>query len=801
MQEVPNKTINHLRKPPTYCEYADGPCDQRFEDTVETDAVFLFPSQPEQIAATVSAAVAHLRGLNPGRTYRTWRDFQTAGQVVFCAICKSMRFGAAVVADVTTLNFNLLFEIGFALGLELPVIPIRDTTFLRDKRQFDELGIFDTIGYVDFQNADALAQAIATRLPCDAVPAPPTALNTEAPLYVLKGHIDTEGAVRLMSALKRSHLQFRTFDVLEKPRLALQEARKQVGMSLGVIAHLLSPERTGAVVHNARCAFVAGIAMATGKTVVLLQEGYVTHPIDYRDVVTSYRTPDQIPSLVQPLLLQTVSHLQTSHLRLIKRPGGLLEGLDIGDVAAENEVYALPSYFVHTAQFNEAKRGHARLVTGRKGSGKTAIFYGVRDSVTRIQSYHVIDLMPEGHQFAKFREIVLSHLTPGLQEHTLVAFWTHLLLCEIAQKAGDHDYRWAQYDRDRGDAFDSLMEVYGKLIEIEQGDFSERLLQQIDRLTERYTSAPDALAPGEITQVLFRDDIPALTNAVAKYLEYKDEVWVLVDNLDKGWPTRGATQEDIMILRGLLEATRKLQRQFQKRGVDVHVLVFLRNDIHDLLVEETPDRGKDTAITVDWNDPAALKELLRQRIVAGSSLSGDFQDVWPAVCDTHVGTQDSFGYMLDRTLMRPRDLLNFVHRTIEVAVNRGHERILANDILKAEESYSNDILQETSLEIRDVFRDVTDPLYVFLGCRATLTEGEVLSLLREAGFSEDDLERGVALFTWFGFLGVQEKGQEEPRFAYQERYNVAKLLTPIRLGRSVFVVHPAFRRALECQGI
>jgi hypothetical protein len=38
-----------------------------------------------------------------------------------------MRFTSIVVADVTTLNFNLMFKIGYAMGLGIPVLPIRDT--------------------------------------------------------------------------------------------------------------------------------------------------------------------------------------------------------------------------------------------------------------------------------------------------------------------------------------------------------------------------------------------------------------------------------------------------------------------------------------------------------------------------------------------------------------------------------------------------------------------------------------------------------------------------------------------------
>jgi hypothetical protein len=79
------------------------------------------------------------------------------GQLIFCQICKAQRFTKVAVIDVTTMNFNLMFEIGYALGLGIPVIPIRDTSFTLDSQEFESLGMIDTLGYLDFQNSEELA--------------------------------------------------------------------------------------------------------------------------------------------------------------------------------------------------------------------------------------------------------------------------------------------------------------------------------------------------------------------------------------------------------------------------------------------------------------------------------------------------------------------------------------------------------------------------------------------------------------------------------------------------------------------
>ena len=53
-----------------------------------------------------------------------------------------------------------------------------------------------------------------------------------------------------------------------------------------------------------------------------------------------------------------------------------------------------------------------------------------------------------------------------------------------------------------------------------------------------------------------------------------------------------ARPEDIMLLRSLLEGTRKLERQLEHRGIDLHSIVFIRNDIYQHLLQEPADRGK-----------------------------------------------------------------------------------------------------------------------------------------------------------------------------------------------------------------
>lgn len=142
--------------------------------------------------------------------------------------------------------------------------------------------------------------------------------------------------------------------------------------------------------------------MAAGRHVLMLQEGQVQQPIDYRDVIKSYSDAAKVSDLLVPLIKGVVETLQESRFVPIALALKPLEKLDLGDLAAENEIKALEAYFVPTGEYNEVKRGHARLVVGRKGTGKTAIFYGVRSAYKPSKAHLVLDLKPEGHELCYF---------------------------------------------------------------------------------------------------------------------------------------------------------------------------------------------------------------------------------------------------------------------------------------------------------------------------------------------------------------------------------------------------------------
>jgi hypothetical protein len=294
-------------------------------------------------------------------------------------------------------------------------------------------------------------------------------------------------------------------------------------------------------------------------------------------------------------------------------------------------------------------------------------------------------------------------------------------------------------------------------------------------------------------------DVDRLKTELGGYLKnFKKAVWLLFDNIDKGWSPHGITSDDLTIVRCLLEATRKLERDLRSREIDAHTLIFLRVDVYEHLLRETSDRGKESKVILDWNDGELLREMMRRRFVFNEpSRDAAFQDVWSRICVRYVDGEESFQYMVDRSLMRPRYLINLLSYCKSHAVNLRHSRIELDDIERGLQNYSSDLVAEIGLEIRDVLPEAEDVLYCFIGVTRTISRPEVERCLAAGGFVEAGvIERVVEILFWYGVLGMWIS-EEESVYIYDVNYDSNLLRRMVRKEATpVYAINAALWRGL-----
>lgn len=745
----------------------------------QSTGFFAYSSFPAEIGQVIENAMESVSKYNNQVVVSTWKALDVVGHFISGEVLAGIDDADFFLADISELNFNVTYEIGYAIGKAKRVLLVKNKSLNSKGAKISDVGIFDTLGFQEYQNSAELIGfvngAIATK-PIDIS----SMLNIKAPVYLLDTPFKTDWSTRIISRIKKAGFTFRNFDPNEMPRLSAYDAISQVAQSHGVVVPLLSSNLTGYQIHNLRGAFIAGLADGMEKALCILQSGDDPVPLDYRDFVHVTYHPDDVNQAIEIFASNVAQSFQRLDSNSAKQERSFLKKLNLGATSAENEMRDLERYYLETDQFLKSLRGEAHLVVGRKGSGKSAIFLQIRDSEREKNRNKniVLDLKPDGYKLIKFKERILNFLEEGTYQHTVTAFWEYVLLLEICYKVLEKDKARHIHDHRLYEGYRELAELYHAEDYDYQGDFSERMSALMERIYSEYQSKfgeeeKVSLTSSQVTELIYTHDVKQLKVKLGRYLENKEVLWLLFDNLDNGWPTSGLKHEDLLIIRALIDATRKIERQFGRSGFDVKTVVFLRNDVYELLVKETSDRGKEASVVLDWTDPDLLRELVRLRIVSnGLDDELDFKSAWLKVFVSHFRGEETSQYLIDRSLMRPRFLLNLINHCKSFAINLNHDLIDSADIEKGVAAYSSDLLRDIGYELRDIAHETEGVLYSFIACSPNLSEVEVLQTLIGSGLNEGQAHNVMDLLLWYGFLGICINS-DEPKFIYNFNYNKA----------------------------
>lgn len=762
-------------------------------------AFVAYTSRDKKLSEIIFTGVGKANSVDACPTrYEPWEYNDISGTPLMSPILEGIDASPFVVADITYLNPNVVYEIGFAIGRKKKVLLIRNSDFEGDRALTKTVGIFDTIGYSSYRTDDELRNKLTSHISTPALPFDVT-VNNQAPVYVMPNNGKAAASTHLISRVKKARYRYRSFSSMEDVRLSATDAIAQVAQSAGVITMLDDDN----IEQTVRALFITGLADGMNKPSLLLSPYMAEPPLDVRDKARPYKDQKDIADIVADFCPEINAKLQESSPPPIVAPN-LLGRVSVGDPTAENEMTTLENYYLQTDQYLRASRGEVNLVVGRKGSGKTALFIRLRDTTRADKRNIVVDLKPESYQLLKLKDEILEHLAEGSKQHLITAFWEYLILLEVTYKLLEKDRNSHRFNHNIKDLYEKLEGLYKGSDGISEGDFSERIMQLSQRLSENYTSKAleieNKITAQNLTELLYTHDLKALKETLSQYLKHKHNVLILFDNLDKSWSTIGVDRTDAVTLRCLIDASRKVERDMQKRGHKFRCVVFVRNDVYHHLMENSPDYGKEMRATLDWSDTDLLRELLRLRLI--SSLGAEFEeasftDIWAAISESHVFGEEASSFLIERSLMRPRNVLKLFSHSRAFAVNFRKEKIDQEDFYKGLKTYSQDLLIELDRELSDVFPDAKDLLYYFIDSPSVITLDQLYNVMSEAVIPEERQETIRDFLLYHGVIGLCLDDRDQ--YIFDVGYDLKQILIRVkRLGSEArFVLNPAFAPALE----
>lgn len=736
-----------------------------------------YPGSPADLAGPITAAAGALS--KQGEAVVAWPALEVFGANIPDEVRDAIEKSEVVLADVTRPNLNVYYEIGYAIGLGKTIAPIINASFANATGSIRSIGLFANIGYKTYENSNDISRIVTTITKNPLLDLYVQGINYSQPIYFLDTLRKTDFRNAVVSAIKASRSHFRSFDPVETARISVVQLLSEISSSSGIVIPYLQPHIDDAERHNLRGALIAGLALGMQRNVLIItDQGSEGAPTDYNDDIIVAPDRDRIDLAVSSFCAEAVLAAQDIPTAHHAADRSILQSLSLGASAAENEFRDLNTYFVETSEYLRALRGEVNIVTGRKGSGKSAIFFQVRDAARLQKGSLTVDLKPESHQLSTFREQIISTAGAGVFEHTIAAFWYFVCLSEMLLMIYRRMEATSRYDARLLGPMREIEDVFEEYNILEPGDFTTRLTR-LSTITAR--ELRDAARGGktislqQVTNLVFRNGIGKIRDLVVDNTSAKHPISFLFDNIDKGWPATGVQKEDITIVRLLVESLNKVTHDLSARKRNFHPIVFLRHDVYDLMLDQTSDRGKSGQVSIDWTDRAKLSQVIYRRMqVALYDKKSTMSELWGRVFPANVDGRPSLDYFIDHCLMRPRFLINIIEGAIANGINRGHPTVEEVDCVDAVMQHSLTLVDDFGFEMRDVSGVSSELLYGLIGVERKVHQSTIIKQLHEAGYVDSDDNSIIVLMLWYGLIGV-ENSQGLDRFIYDYQYNMKRL--------------------------
>lgn len=374
------------------------------------------------------------------------------------------------------------------------------------------------------------------------------------------------------------------------------------------------------------------------------------------------------------------------------------------------------------------------LLVGRTGSGKSAIIRYIENNNDHAKE---IDLQEISLDYIANSDVVrfLQSLDINL-DLIFQALWKHVICIELIRMVFDikNDeqssnvfMRWRQStngDSRKQRALKYLKEWESKFwvdmdenIRILTNQFEERITAEAKAEIEKFSAnagyartlkkEKKAELQARLKKVANSDQLVDLSKVVDLLKDECEKTgkkyYILFDRLDEKWADEGLKYSLISSLIETIKKFRKVQ--------NLKVIVSLRVDLLTSTIKNhrsvgfQPDKFGDILQEIKW-DSKTLKEFVDARINTlfhrhySRSQSVSFYDIF---C-RKVGQVDTFDYLLSKTLMRPRELLDFINTCLQAA--EGKNEVTPTIIRQSEVGYSQERLNAVANEWRDYFPEI-----------------------------------------------------------------------------------------------
>ena len=799
--------MNEFAKVDRFCAIEGIHCTKTIPFNGPWTFFFAYPSNPKMQSFTHELVVELKdRGIRGSR----WVDL-TRNDLIFAKVCEAIHSNDFLLAEITKPNLNVLLEIGYALAVGRQPLLLKNEnhkSWKRDLLTTLESCFYETrqdiLEYINRWQRDRSSDTFGPnrRLPfLDRMGIYDNQEERET-AYHLKPKISADWISRVDKSFKKSSFKFSSMDHSDPVYDAFYTQAREIQRASLIIASFVSTDHIEWEENNANVALLTGFSIGLGKQVLVLQESPAAPILDLGSLSFQFEAEAQVQSIVdgwisKQLQLSISQTMDSQQKALSRKQADRLRNIYLGhpDALQDND---LLRYFVQTKEFEDAIEGRRSIFIGRRGSGKSANFQAIRAEITGHPKTVNVEILPDDFQLEQITSVLSKATNLPDPRLTFQSIWNYVLTTEILKALAEKTDRlfYSADDVSRNNLRNIYKSEYDKLAM----DFGSRAVFALEKLIPKDHDMSEEERGHYAEEALKSLRDYHLGRQLKDFA--KDEgitFFIVADDLDKHW--RANTLQSIGLLLGLVAEVARMQKFF---GPYLKIAMFLREDIYDVLARYDDDLPKRDILRMEWTS-SNLHHLVAARLARRSNGQTD-EEIWSAIFPDPVSNVDASEYILNKSLPRPRDVLNFCQKAIDHAQRNGHMHVTEQDILDGEKSFSEELFSSVSSEFRGLFPKLEEILIEFAGVSEKITWNNFEHIARKA-----IQENGETMAKWvdgeemtsqslaevlfrIGLIGLSREWASRVHYcngrSYSEIWGLASPSPTIH-------IHPAFTQCLE----
>lgn len=480
-----------------------------------------------------------------------------------------------------------------------------------------------------------------------------------------------------------------------------------------------------------------------------------------------------------------------------------LDTLKFGAPAAERDIdIGLGDYFLESPAFQRIATCQKTILIGNRGTGKSAIFK-VLAQREKAKGALVLELNPEDYSYEMLQRTLKSEGQGSWSKQgAFTAAWKYLIYVMIMKglARGGGKLKTGAAGR-----------VYSYLRDNHKGEQPNPIATLISYLKriEGFKVGPvgATVKTRELAQLYRIQELDPLLPDIVDLAKSR-RVLVFIDELDRGWD---ASEDARSFVAGLFQASVSINEKLP----NVTVYVSLRQELYENIPSLYDDAQKyrDIVERISWNE-ASLRSIVARRIrhTVPELVSTSDEEAWNRVFSETLDYRNakSFNYMVDRTLYRPREIIQFCSDALETAHVSGEFPIQYATLTRAEWPYSEGRSKDIAAEYRFQYPGLLSIFELFRGRSYAFDRDSLELLCLEITMGDRSIDPSavwaieqdhtylIDVLWRVGFLRALAVGGLKAERRSGSSYVGPHQVAHLNLGSiSRFQVHPMFRTYLS----